>query len=62
MDWLTLKDLDVHQLREKLIAFKREMIKLRVSRVGGETVKPHLFKLLRKSIARVNTLLARKEA
>ncbi len=58
-------DMKISELRnlgkEELISKERELqgelFKLNLQRYGGRVEKPHLFKIIRKDIARIQTLL-----
>lgn len=52
--------LSVNELKEKLDAFKKEMMEMQFKRRSG-VEKPHLFKKVRKDIARILTVLRIKE-
>ncbi len=56
-----IKDKSVVELKEELLALLQEQFKLRMQRGLGETAKPHLFKQVRRNIARVKTILTQKE-
>lgn len=55
-----LRNLSKEDLSQKLANCKEELAKLSYLKTSGQIDKPHRFKILRKSIARINTLL--KEA
>ena len=55
-----LRDLSKEEMILKISACKEELNKLNYSKVIGQIEKPHRFKILRKEIARLETLL--KEA
>ena len=48
------------ELMEKIKSLKEELFKLNQQRFGGRVEKPHMFSLIRKDIARINTLLGKK--
>jgi large subunit ribosomal protein L29 len=56
-----IKDKSVVELKDELLALLQEQFKLRMQRGLGETAKPHLFKQVRRNIARVKTILTQKE-
>lgn len=49
------------ELLEKRRSLKEELFKLNQQRYGGRVEKPHLFSLIKKDIARVNTALNKKK-
>ncbi len=55
-----LRNLGKEDLSLKLANCKGELAKLNYLKSSGQIDKPHQFKILRKTIARINTLL--KEA
>ncbi len=55
-----LKNLSKEDLTVKLASFKEQLSKLHYLKSVGQVDKPHQFKQLRKTIARIYTLL--KEA
>jgi large subunit ribosomal protein L29 len=52
-----LRALSKDELIAKERALKEELFKLNLQRYSGRVEKPHQFKLLRKDIARIETLL-----
>jgi ribosomal protein L29 len=48
------------ELLDKRKSLKEELFKLNQQRFGGRVEKPHMFSLIRKDIARINTLLEKK--
>ncbi len=56
-----LKDLSKEDLSQKLASTKVELAKLNYLKIAGQIDKPHQFKILRKTIARINTLLNEAE-
>lgn len=53
----TLKDKDFAALKEELLSLLREQFNLRMQKGSNVAVKPHLFKKVRRQIARVKTQL-----
>jgi large subunit ribosomal protein L29 len=51
----------VDELKTELIELLKEQFNLRMQRGMGQTPKPHLFKKVRRNIARVKTILKQKE-
>ena len=52
-----LRDLNEDDLRQKERSLKKELFELGALRKIGRVEKPHQFKLLRRTIARIETLL-----
>lgn len=52
-----LRNLSKEELVAKEKALKEELFKLNQQRYSGRVEKPHMFSLVKKDIARVNTLL-----
>ncbi len=48
------------ELGQELISLLREQFNLRVQRATGQMAKPHLFKQVRRNIARVKTVMSEK--
>lgn len=48
------------ELKQELLALLREQFNLRMQRATGQLAKPHLFNQVRRSIARVKTVLGEK--
>ncbi|MDF1654645.1 MAG: 50S ribosomal protein L29 [Coxiellaceae bacterium] len=56
-----LKQKTAAELQTELLALLQEQFNLRMQRGMGQTPKPHLFKNVRRQIARVKTILNQKE-
>jgi len=56
-----LRSLSKEELIQKEGALKEELFKLNLARFGGRVEKPHKFSLIRKDIARINTILNEKK-
>lgn len=56
-----LRTMDKAQLQEELILSLRELFNLRMQRSHGEEPKSHLFKKVRKKIARIKTIMGAKQ-
>ncbi|MDI6606336.1 MAG: 50S ribosomal protein L29 [Candidatus Omnitrophota bacterium] len=52
-----LRGLSREELLQKEEEFKAELYKLNLQRYGGRVEKPHRFSLIRKDIARIETIL-----
>ena len=48
------------ELRDELLSLLREQFNLRVQRATGQMAKPHLFREVRRNIARVKTVMGEK--
>ncbi|MDX2506556.1 MAG: 50S ribosomal protein L29 [Gammaproteobacteria bacterium] len=55
-----LQDKSVEELTGTLHELRKEQFNLRMGQGSGQQVKPHLFKLVRRNIARVKTVLNAK--
>jgi len=55
-----LQDKSIEELTGTLLELRKEQFNLRMSQGSGQEVKPHLFKLVRRNIARVKTVLSAK--
>ncbi|MBA3813453.1 MAG: 50S ribosomal protein L29 [Alphaproteobacteria bacterium] len=60
MKWQDMKQFDEASLKAKLIEFRKELMGLRFQRVTGEVEKTHQFRIARRSIARIKTLLTQR--
>ena len=56
-----LKNKSVEELKSELVALLKEQFSLRIQRGIGQTPLAHLFKNVRRQIARVKTILREKE-
>lgn len=56
-----LKSKTIVELQSELIALMREQFNLRMQRGTGQSPQTHLFRKVRKQIARVKTILCEKE-
>lgn len=52
---------DVAELKTELERLMRDQFKLRVKKASGEMKQNHLFKKIRREIARIKTLLTAKQ-
>ena len=55
-----LREKSVAELNEEKLALLREQFNLRMQRATGQLSKPHLFRQVRRDIARINTVLSEK--
>lgn len=56
-----LRELSVSELRGKLRELRRELLSLRIQRVGQQLKNPLKLRVARRSIARILTILREKE-
>jgi large subunit ribosomal protein L29 len=56
-----LRNLSEEELRQKERTLKEEIFKLNMQRYGGRVEKPHMFSLLKKDIARIQTILSERK-
>jgi len=54
------KEKDEAGLKEELLNLRKEQFNLRMQQGAGQMSKPHLFKNVRRDIARIKTILAEK--
>lgn len=56
-----LREKSVSELKASLNTARREQFKLRLTKAGGEMTETHKIKLLRRDIARINSVITEKE-
>lgn len=56
-----LRQKSVEELNKELLALSKEQFNLRMQKGISEMRKTHLFKLVRRGIARIKTILKEKE-
>ena len=56
-----LKSKTVGELQSELLALLKEQFNLRIQRGVGQSLQTHLFRKVRKEIARIKTILSQKE-
>ena len=56
-----LRNLSKEELLQKEKSIKEELFKLNMQRYGGRVDKPHMFSLLKRDIARIETILNEKK-
>lgn len=56
-----LRNLTKDELLTKEVQFKEELFKLNYQRKIGRVEKPHKFKILKKDLARIQTILKEQE-
>lgn len=57
-----LRNLSQEELLQKIKTIKEDLFKLNLQRYGGRVDKPHMFSLLKRDIARIETILHEKRA
>ncbi|CAM3053175.1 50S ribosomal protein L29 [Legionella worsleiensis] len=55
-----LRNLTVEELQTELLSLRKEQFNLRMRKASGSLDKTHLITLVRKSVARVKTMLTEK--
>ena len=55
-----LKEMSLDTLQEELLALRKQQFTLRLSKANGSLQKTHIIKLLRRTIARVKTIMTEK--
>ena len=55
-----LRQKNVDNLKQELLALLREQFNLRMQQATGQASKPHLFRQVRRNIARVKMVLGEK--
>lgn len=56
-----LKNKTVNELNSELHALLKEQFNLRMQRGGGQLSQTHLFRKIRRSIARIRTIISARE-
>lgn len=56
-----LRNLSQEELLQKEKTLREELFKLNQQRYGGRVEKPHMFSLIKKDIARIQTILGEKK-
>jgi large subunit ribosomal protein L29 len=56
-----LRQKNAEELRQELLDSRREQFNLRMQQATNQLSKPHLFRQVRRRIARIKTLLCEKE-
>lgn len=55
-----LRNLSIDELQTELLALRKEQFNLRMKKASGSLDKTHLITMVRKSVARVKTMLTEK--
>ena len=55
------RDKSEAELKEELLGLRKEQFNLRMQQGAGQMSKPHLFKSVRRDIARIKTILTQKD-
>lgn len=61
MNMNELEAMSKEELQGKLLQLKNDLFKLNAGRYTGNVEKPHMFAAIKKDIARIHTILNRKE-
>jgi len=61
MKAIDLREKPIADLEKELVALRKEQFNLRMQMGSGQMVRPHLFDVARKNIARVKTVIAEKQ-
>ena len=56
-----LRDKQIDDLEKELVSLRKEQFNLRMLQGSGQMVRPHLFGLAKKNIARVKTIITEKQ-
>lgn len=56
-----LRQKSVEDLKKERLELLREQFNLRMQKATGQLAKPHLFKQVRRNIARLNMVMSEKE-
>ena len=56
-----IRDLSPDEINTKLREVRSELLQLRLKKNTGQVEKPHLLRVLRKDIARLETILTQKK-
>lgn len=57
MKWIDVKQMDDAGLKAKVVDLRKELMGLRFQRVSAQVEKTHQFRVARRTIARIKTLL-----
>ncbi|ARB92288.1 50S ribosomal protein L29 [Legionella longbeachae] len=55
-----LRNLSIEELQNELLLLRKEQLNLRMKKASGSLDKTHLITMVRKSVARVKTMLTEK--
>jgi large subunit ribosomal protein L29 len=55
-----LRNLSTEELQNELLSLRKEQLNLRMKKANGTLDKTHLITMVRKSVARVKTMLTEK--
>ncbi|KTD15088.1 50S ribosomal protein L29 [Legionella gratiana] len=55
-----LRSLSIEELQNELLTLRKEQLNLRMKKASGSLDKTHLITMVRKSVARVKTMLTEK--
>ncbi len=55
-----IREQTVEKLKEELVATRREQLSLRLQQATSQGVKPHLFRVARRKVARIKMVLGER--
>ncbi|HAU3566716.1 TPA: 50S ribosomal protein L29 [Legionella pneumophila] len=55
-----LRNMSVEELQNELLSLRKDQFNLRMKKAGGSLDKTHLITMVRKSVAKVKTILTEK--
>ena len=61
MKWQDIKQMDDASLKHKVVELRKEVMGLRFKRATEQVDKTHQFRVARRTIARIKTLLTQRE-
>lgn len=61
MKWQDVKQLDDAGLKEKVVELRKELMGLRFQKAMGQAEKTHQFRVARRGIARLKTLMNQRK-
>ncbi len=62
MKWIEIKQMDDASLKAKIVELQKQLMGLRFQRVAGQLEKTHNFRVARRAIARMKTVLNQRRA
>ncbi len=57
-----IREKGLPELEAEILKLRRESFNLRMQRGSGQTIRPHALKAVRRTIARIKTVLREKQA
>ena len=61
MKAIELREKSIAELRDELLALRREQFNLNMAKATGQLAQTHLLAQVRRDIARIKTVIAQKE-